>query len=544
MLGKRLERTARLFKAVCTIFVMSGFGLGGAAMAASDARDVSETERPRVAFVIGNQAYDNLTVDALKNPINDGKLVAQSLRRLNFDVVEGYDLTLEQLTQLFSRNRGKIDNADAVVLYYAGHGFQLDGKNYVVPVDAKLTSVASIPMQTVQLDALVAELENPDRPTLIFMDACRENPLPPSIDVDTIDGLAQIEAGTNTFIAFSTELGKVSYGGNGNNSPFALAMATHLETPGQSVSDLMIAVRNETQELTLRRQTPWTQESLQAQFYFTDRQELDPAALRIAAAEILNDPRQLEAFLKARDEENLSFLPAVFRARQRGVTVLGQQAPLQFQELYEAPKDGNAVAAADDDPVENISVASTAPANTESAGGEAGDDVLEALMFARLDEGRPVTTAPAPEAVDRRELARQLQTELQRLGCYRMAIDGDWGRGSRGALEKYLKAKNLTADSLDPSMALLNRTSLDSGRICREPVIIKRKEVNVAARTPAKASVPTRTRAQKATSSKKSIPSFRRSAAKGQSRKAQVSRRAQRREALPPDLQMGVGIGF
>ncbi|WMS44150.1 caspase family protein [Acuticoccus sp. MNP-M23] len=514
-------------------------------MAASDARDISASEPPRVAFVIGNQDYDNLTVDALKNPINDGKLVARSLRRLNFDVVEGYDLTLDELTTLFASNRAKIDNAEAVVLYYAGHGFQLDGKNYVVPVDAQLTSIGAIPLQTVQLDALVAELANTDRPTLIFMDACRENPLPPSVDADTIDGLAQIEAGTNTFIAFSTELGKVSFGGQGNNSPFALAMATHLETPGQSVSDLMIAVRNETQDLTLNRQTPWTQESLQAQFYFTDRQVLDPAALRIAAAEILNDPRQLEAFLKAREEENLSFLPAVFRARQRGVSVLGQPAPLQFEELYEKPADGTKKAAKDgtgDDPVSNIAIASTAPSNTDPADSQRSDDVLETLMFARLDDGRPVASAPGPQPVDRRELARKLQTELQRLGCYRMRIDGDWGRGSRGALRKYLKEKNLSADSLDPSVSMLNRTSLDSGRICREPVIIKRKKsVNVAKRTPARATV-RKQRTKRA--SRKTVPSFRKRAAKGQSRKAQVSRRAQRREALPPDLQMGVGIGF
>jgi len=308
-------------------------------------------------------------------------------------------------------------------------------------------------------------------------------------------------------------------------------MATHLETPGQSVSDLMIAVRNETQDLTLKRQTPWTQESLQAQFYFTDRQVLDPAALRLAAAQILNDPRQLEAFLKARDEENLSFLPAVFRARQRGVAVLGQPAPLQFEELYEAP---DAAAKTDDDPVENIAIASTAPANTDAIDGQKSDDVLEALMFARLGDD---AVTPKPQEVDRRELARQLQTELQRLGCYRMRIDGDWGPGSRGALQKYLKAKKITADGLNPSLSLLNRTSLDSGRICREPVIIKRKKVNVATRTPSRQTV-----RQKA--SKKSIPSFRKRAAKGQSRKAQVSRRAQRREALPPDLQMGVGIGF
>ncbi|MEM8662656.1 MAG: caspase family protein [Pseudomonadota bacterium] len=505
--------------------------------AASDARDLSEVEKPRVAFVIGNQRYRDLTVEDLNNPVNDGKLIAKSFRRLNFDVVEGYDLTLEDLRALFGKHRQKIDNSEAVILYYAGHGFQLDGTNYVVPIDAKLQTIADIPAQTVQLDAIVAELASPNRPTLIFMDACRENPLPPSVDVDRIDGLAQIEAGTNTFIAFSTELGKVSYGGSGKNSPFAKAMAMHLETPGQSVSDFMIAVRNETQALTLNRQTPWTQESLQAQFYFTDRQELDPEALRLAAAQILNDPRQLEAFLKAREEENLSFLPAVFRARQRGGTSLGQSGGLQFGDLYEAPR-------AEADPVQNIAIASTPPAGTNApdaaAKDGAMDGAMEALMFARLDDGAPMVPAPEARAMQRRDLAAKLQTELQRLGCYRMRIDGDWGPGSRRALKRYLEATKQPTGDLQPTMPLLNSTSLESRRICREPVKMKRNKVNVARTTPNRQ---IRRKARR-TQRSQAVKPFRQRAVKGQSRKAQRQRRVQRRQALPPDLRMGVGIGL
>jgi len=528
----RCAHTVRRTAGVPALVLATGLAAATApAFAASDAFDVSGAEAPRVAFVIGNQRYDKLRLDPLLNPVNDGKLIAGALRRLEFDVVEGYDLTLEEMTSLFRENRQKIDNAEAVVLYYAGHGFQLEGENYVVPVDATLERLGDIPLQAVQLDAIVAELEDPDRPTLIFMDACRESPLPPSADVDAIDGLAQIEAGKNTFVAFSTEPGKISNDGAGKNSPFALALATHIETPGQSVSDLMIAVRNETQELTLGQQTPWTQESLQAQFYFTDRQELDPEALRLVAAEVLQDPRQLQAFLEARNDEGLGFLPAIFRARQRAVSVIGQPAPLEFEKLYSDP-DQN-----EEEPAQSVEIASTPPA---ASGAGEDDAVLEALMFARLQDGKPeVPDEPERRQIERAELARLLQTELQRLGCYRMAIDGIWGPGSRGALRRFLEAKGQPGDSLEPTRELLNRTMLESGRICREPVIIKRQEKpKVAARTPARQNVRTNRREQK------KVPSFRRRAPQGQSRPAQRARREQRREALPPDLQMGVGIGL
>ncbi|MEO1104288.1 MAG: hypothetical protein AAFW98_11235, partial [Pseudomonadota bacterium] len=295
-----------------------------------------------------------------------------------------------------------------------------------------------------------------------------------------------------------------------------------------------IAVRNETQGLTLGRQTPWTQESLQAQFYFTDRQELDPEAVRLAAAQILNDPRQLEAFLKAREEENLSFLPAVFRARQRGVQVLGQPSGLQFDDLYAAPKDN--------DPVSNIAIASTPPTGAASEG--EGEAAVQALMFARLNDGEPVIPSPEEREGQRRELATKLQTELQRLGCYRMSIDGLWGPGSRRALQRYLAATKQPTSDLQPSLPILNRTMLESGRICREPVIIKRKRnVNVARTTPNRQIQRQPRRTQRTTRSQ-AVKPFRRRAAQGQSRPAQRQRRVQRRQALPPDLRMGVGIGL
>ena len=518
---------ARIAPAVCIVLlalltVLAGAGAG---KAAGDPQDGVNAEKPRVAFVMGNNAYDGNALPSLKNPINDGKLISGALRRLNFQVIESYDVSLAGMQELFREHGALIDEAEAVVFYFAGHGFQLDGKNFLVPVDASFRSAADIPLQTVQLDAVIKLLENEDRPTLVFLDACRENPLPDGAAVQTEDGLAQIEAGLNTFIAFATEPGNVANGGAGNNSPFAIALAKHLETPGLSISDLTIAVRNETRALTLDAQSPWSQESLRAQFYFTERQELDASALQLAAAEILKSPRQLEAFNEALSE-NLSFQAAVFRARQRGVEVLGQPDPTNASELY-----GEAAG-----PSSTIEIASTAPASgTNLASDAPGEDVVAQLMFTSLTAGSEDDAAPERER--QLALARQLQTELQRLGCYRMGVDGIWGPGSRRALESYLRQTAQSSGGLEPTVELLNKTSLSSGRVCRAPVYKKPTSgPKVARRTSPSGTVSKRRKA--------SIPSARQRAVKGTSRGAQRQRRAQRKRALPPDLSAGVGIGL
>jgi hypothetical protein len=471
-------------------------------------------EAPRGAFVIGNQAYANF--EPLKNAVNDARLIAASLKRLNFQVIEGYDLSLAGMQALFDNNRDLLSRAEAVTFYYAGHGFQIAGKNYLVPVDAELRSAAAIASSTVRLDAVIAALQSPTRPTLILLDACRNNPLPPSVELDDrANGLAQIEAAENTFIAFATQPGNVSNDGVGENSPFATALARNLETPGLSISDLVIAVRNETRELTLGQQSPWDQSSLLAQFYFTERQHLDEGALIAAASQITQDDRLRAEFLRARDE-GLSFQAAVFRAKQRAVEVLGlpSAAPV---DLYPGSQ-------------QNIVVASTEPSGTVR---QDGFSVVEELMFLRPDQPAAPVDPASIETERRRDLARSVQTELQRLGCYRMAIDGAWGPGSRNALRDYVSATGQTATALEPSLDWLRKLSLESGRICRAPVIIQRPPA--ARQAPVTASVPPAERQQ---------PSFKRRAPQGQSREAQRERRDQRREALPPDLSMGVGIGL
>jgi Caspase domain len=224
-------------------------------------------EKPRLALVIGNSNYANLPT--LKNPRQDAALVASTLRDLGFEVVERSDLTKKSFEAAIREVAKKASDHEAVLFYYAGHGFQLDGRNFLVPVDARLNDRKRIGDETLVLDDIIGKLHDDGRQTLFFLDACRNNPLPVSAKGEKLsEGLAQVETGRGTFVAFATQPGNITNDGAGAHSPFSLALVEHMETGGISISDMMIRVRNSVEEQTLDKQTPWDQSSLRSQFYF------------------------------------------------------------------------------------------------------------------------------------------------------------------------------------------------------------------------------------------------------------------------------------
>ncbi|MCY0095171.1 caspase family protein [Hoeflea ulvae] len=252
----------------------------------------------RLALVIGNSNYQH--IPTLKNPERDAALISSTLRDLGFDVIEKTDLDRDGFEAAVSEALAKAPDTSAVLFYFAGHGFQLGGRNYLVPTDATLTDRARISEETLSLDSLIGQLQSRDRQTLLLLDACRNNPLPrASRDNAFNDGLAQIETGSGTFVAFATQPGNITNDGAGANSPFSLALAEHMPTEGISISDMMIRVRNTVEETTLQKQTPWDQSSLRSQFYFNALEE-DSDALTDEDLELLAqlDPELLEKFKK------------------------------------------------------------------------------------------------------------------------------------------------------------------------------------------------------------------------------------------------------
>lgn len=226
----------------------------------------AQAER-RVALVIGNAAYEH--VPALANPNNDATDMAEKLQGLGFEVVSGIDLDLARLRATVREFIGKLDGADMALFFYAGHGLQVSGANYIAPVDAKLASHNDLDFEALPIDLVLSAMERSTKVNLIFLDACRDNPLADNLarSMGTRSGavgrgLAKIGSGVGSLIAFATQPGNIAFDGKGRNSPFTAGLLRHLGTPGQSVTDDLILVRNAVLEATGGRQVPWDNSSL------------------------------------------------------------------------------------------------------------------------------------------------------------------------------------------------------------------------------------------------------------------------------------------
>ncbi|MBO9435023.1 caspase family protein [Ruegeria sp. R13_0] len=219
----------------------------------------------RVALIIGNSDYQ--TVGALDNPINDASDLAIALEGLGFDVFLGTDLNRYEMLSLAESYGATAADSDVSLLFYAGHGFQVDGRNYLVPVDANLTSAADIPEQTVAMEEFVSRMERSDGIRLVFLDACRDNPFEDGV-LSVDEGLARVGSAADFLFAYATQPDNVAFDGTGRNSFFTEALLSHIYTPGQDISDLLISVRKDVLAATGGRQIPWDNSSLTRQFRF------------------------------------------------------------------------------------------------------------------------------------------------------------------------------------------------------------------------------------------------------------------------------------
>jgi hypothetical protein len=415
--------------------------------------------------------------------------MAEIAKRLNFEVVTGINLTSADMDGLFRRYEPKLSSYSAVLIFYAGHGIQIKGENYLLPVDTlDPESVEKLTERTIKLNDVISRFASRDRQTFIFLDAYRNSPLGPGTG-GAGDGLAQVEVGENSFIAFATQPGNVTVDGSGSNSPFTSALLQSLEFPGLSISDMMIRVRNETERLTLGKQVPWDQSNLREQFYFTEQQVIDSRELSATLNRILEVPSMKEKLLVQ--------LASADTDLQSTVLLLGRQLPT----------------------LRSVGASSTQePAGQQVASLDLGEERktvasdIEALLVLGKSEESP-DNAPAFD------LNRRVQTELSRVGCYRQAIDGEWGPGSRRALGDYLKRTKQDGGALEPSVELLGDLFLRSGRICRQPV--------AAPKTATLSKQSTGNRAKVTGRSERKTPRTARS----------------RPAAPPPDIGAGIGIG-
>src|SRR5258706_3326381 len=221
----------------------------------------------RVALVIGNSAYQK--VAKLPNPANDATAVVGMLKSAGFDLVEAkFNLAANDLRRTLREFGAKTRDADVAVIYYAGHGIELDGNNYLIPVDATLETDADVLDETVPLDRVLFAVEPAKQLRLIILDACRDNPfaktMKRTIAARAVGrGLAKVEPNSpNTMIAFAAKAGSTASDGDSKNSPFAVALVEHLPKPGLDLRKAFGFVRDDVLKNTGYKQEPYVYGSL------------------------------------------------------------------------------------------------------------------------------------------------------------------------------------------------------------------------------------------------------------------------------------------
>jgi uncharacterized caspase-like protein len=231
----------------------------------------------RVALVIGNSAYAGPA--ALVNPANDAKTMAAALRRLGFSVTELRDGSRAQMAQAIETVRAGLNGKQGVgMLYYAGHGVQLDWRNYMVPIDAKMSTAADVPTQSVDVESVIAAFKAAgNRMNILVLDACRDNPF---AGTASAKGLAQLDAPPGTFLAYATAPGNVAEDGTGgDNGLYTGYLVQELARPAK-IEDVFKRVRFQVRQKSQGRQIPWESTSLEDDFFFDPEQARAEAAAR------------------------------------------------------------------------------------------------------------------------------------------------------------------------------------------------------------------------------------------------------------------------
>ena len=251
-----------------------GFAHAGAAFAEApnaDIRNGMQSPPPadqRVALVIGNSNYQ--TAPKLTNPGNDAQSMAQLLNSAGFEVTQATDLTrsdMVRVVQDFSNRVAARGPGTVAMVYYAGHGVQVAGENYLLPVDAKISSPSDLEGNSLRLIDVMGTLESiPSRMRIVVLDACRNNPFPEVND--TGRGLAIVDAPRGSIVGYSTAPGMEAADGNGSHSPYTSAFLNVAREPNLPIEQLFKRVRLEVNNTTDGRQTPWESSSLTSDFYF------------------------------------------------------------------------------------------------------------------------------------------------------------------------------------------------------------------------------------------------------------------------------------
>jgi formylglycine-generating enzyme required for sulfatase activity len=252
-------------------FCMISVYIGGLSLAddrglklASGDKTATKSEQ-RAALVIGNGTYESAP---LRNPPNDAQAMAGILRELGFDVAESENLDQKAMKKEIQAFGQKLLKGGIGLFYYAGHGMQVNGRNYLIPVGAQIEHEKQVEYEAVDVGAVLAEMDNArNRLNIVILDACRDNPFARSFR-SSAQGLASMNAPTGTLVAYATAPGSVANDGTGENGIYTGELIKTMTIQGLKVEDVFKQVRSAVRETTQGRQVPWESSSLEGDFYF------------------------------------------------------------------------------------------------------------------------------------------------------------------------------------------------------------------------------------------------------------------------------------
>jgi uncharacterized caspase-like protein len=429
----------------------------------------------RVALVIGNSTYQN--ADHLANPANDAMLVAAALKKAGFDVVDSrLDLKSVEMRRALRDFHDQTLDADVAVVYYAGHGIEIDGTNFLIPIDATLERDTDVFDEAFSLDRVLIAIEPAKQLRLVIVDACRNNPF-----ADTMKrtlgsrsigrGLARVEpATTNTLVAFAAKAGLIALDGNEKDSPYTTAVVKYIATPGLDLRRAFGFVRDDVLKATGNRQEPYVYGSLGGE-------DVPLVPAKSVAANGQSDARtdyQLALQIGNKDALNafLAQYPDGFYANLARLQ-LGKIAadeihtaapgkPSTDQEQPDAKTDRQgdvAKAAANDRPVENESIKLDPAANIQPPAANSDTKTQESKLAT-------LSQPESPASPSEPGLAKLVQTELNRVGCFTGSIDGEWGAGSQRSLSLFNRNAGTKFDIKTASTDVLDAIKLKQERVC------------------------------------------------------------------------------
>ncbi|MDI4239184.1 caspase family protein [Bradyrhizobium sp. Arg237L] len=463
----------------------------------------------RVALVLSNAAYQN--VAPLPNPVNDGALIAAMLKDAGFDVVDfRRDLPAVETRRALRDFADRTRDAEIAVVYYAGHGIEVDGANYLIPVDARLERDTDVYDEAFSLDRVLIAIEPAKKLRLVILDACRDNPFAKTMKRTVASraigqGLAKVEpTSPNVLIAYSAKAGSTAADGDGKNSPFTSALAKHLTTPGLDVRRAFGYVRDDVLKSTNNRQEPFVYGSLGGEDV-----PLVPAPAKAAApaapalspqADIRRDyelalqvgnKSALNAFLAQYPDgfyaslaklqlEKITAEEARVAATDKARAAEQERARLAAEGAQKAEQ---AKAAADARAAEQARIAAEKAkqvAQDQAAVAEQKRLAAEKALADKIAADKATAEqAPAAAPVDKAvnvavlstgspqaDVTKSVQTELRRVGCLTGSADGEWNAASQRSLTLFNRYAGTRLDTKVANVDTLDAIKQKSSRVC------------------------------------------------------------------------------